>query len=185
MAQDYVTEPAKAKIEAVAELKELVGKSTAAILADYRGLSVAELTELRKKLRAADTEFRVVKNTLFKLAAEGKLPVAEMEAFLKGPTAIGFAQGDPVGAAKVMVDFAKDHKTVSLKAGVLGTELFSVAQVEALAKTPPRDVLLAQLMGSLNAPISGLVGTLSGIISKFVFTLQAIADQKGEVPAEA
>jgi len=183
MAQDYVTEPAAAKIAVVADLRELLGHTQAAILTDYRGLSVAELTNLRKKLRVVDAEFRVVKNTLFKLAGDGLLPIDELDAFLVGPTAVGFAKSDAVGAAKVLVDYAKDHKAISLKAGVLNGNILSVPQVEALSKTPPREVLIAQMMGSLNAPITNLVGTLAGVISKFVFTLQAVADQKAEATA--
>jgi large subunit ribosomal protein L10 len=178
MAQDYVIEPAKAKVENVAELRELVGATKGTILLDYRGLSVAELTTLRKKLRTADAEFRVVKNTLFKRAAAGLLPVDEMAGFLAGPTAISFAKGDTVAAAKVMVDFVKEHKAVSLKAGVMDGKMMSVAEVEALSKTPPREVLISMMLGSMQAPISGLVGTLNGIVSNFVFTLQAVADQK-------
>ena len=179
IATEYVTEPAGAKVELVAELRELVGVTKAAILTDYRGLSVAELTELRKKLRDVDAEYRVVKNTLFKLAASGTMPVAEMGEHLTGPTAIGFAKGDPVAVAKILLDYARDHKAMSVKAGVMDGRVLSAAQVDALSKTPPREVLLAQMVGSLQAPISGFVFTLGGIISNFVFTLQAIADKQG------
>lgn len=178
MAENYITEPSKVKIDVVADLRDLVGKSQATILADYRGLSVASLTELRKKLRGVDAEFRVVKNTLFKLAADGLLPVEELGDNLTGPTAISFAKGDAVGAAKIMVDFVKEHKAITLKAGTLGNQVFTVSQIETLSKTPPREVLIAQLLGSLNAPASNLVGTLNGVASKLVYTLQAIADQK-------
>ncbi len=183
MAVDYTIEPAKDKVALVGELRELVAVTNAAILTDYRGLSVAELTDLRKKLRAADGEFRVVKNTLFKLAAGDKMPIDQMDAYLSGPTAIGFAKGDPVATAKVLVDFVKDHKAITVKAGVMDGRVFDAAQVEALSNTPPREVLISQMLGSLQSPIAGLVGTLSGIISNFVFTLQAIADNKGEATA--
>ncbi len=179
MATDYVIEPAAAKVEIVDDLTALVGQTSAAILTDYRGLSVADLTDLRKKLRGVDAEFRVVKNTLFKRAADGKMPVADMEAFLSGPTAIGFAKSDPVGAAKVILDFVRDHKAISLKAGVMEGKVLDPAQVEALSKIPSREVLISQMLGSLNSPIAGLVGTLNGILSNFVFTLQAIADKQG------
>lgn len=183
MATDYTIEPSTAKVDQVTELRDLAGASTAAILTDYRGLSVAELTDLRKKLRAANGEFRVVKNTLFKLAAAGQMPISDMEELLSGPTAIGFAKGDPVATAKVLMDFVKDHKEISVKAGVMNGVVLSAAQVETLSKTPPREVLISQMLGSLQAPISGFVGTLSGIISNFVFTLQAIADKQGEAAA--
>lgn len=179
MATDYVIEPAAAKVEVVDELKHLVGKTSAAILTDYRGLSVAELTDLRKKLRAVDAEYRVVKNTLFKRAAADQMPVAEIEEFLAGPTAIGFAKSDPVGAAKVLVEFVRDHKAISLKVGVMEGKVLDTAQIEALSKIPSREVLISQMLGSLNSPIAGLVGTLNGILSNFVFTLQAIADKQG------
>ena len=187
MAQDYTIEPAGAKVELVGELRDLVGQTTAAILTDYRGLSVAEMTDLRKKLRSVDAEYRVVKNTLFKLAAGDSMPIAEMGEFLSGPTAIGFAKGDPVAVAKILLDYARDHKAMSVKAGVMDGRILSAAQVDALSKTPPREVLLAQMVGSLQSPISGFVGTLAGIISNFVFTLQAVADKQGagEAPAEA
>ncbi len=183
MAADYIIEPSSEKVDQVSELRALTGASTAAIFTDYRGLSVAELTDLRKKLRVADGEFRVVKNTLFKLAADGQMPIADMDVFLSGPTAVGFAKGDPVATAKVLMDFVKDHKEISVKAGVMNGLVLSAAQVDALSKTPPREVLISQMLGSLQAPISGFVGTLSGILSNFVFTLQAIADKQGEAAA--
>jgi large subunit ribosomal protein L10 len=184
MAEDYVIEPAKAKIGLVSDLRELVSQSNAAILADYRGLSVAELSELRKKLRAVDAELHVVKNTLFKRAAEGLLPVSEFVSHLEGPTAIGFAKGDPIVATKILVDYAKDHKAFNIKVGVVDGKVYEVAQVEALSKIPSKEILISQMLGSLNAPITGLVGTLNGVISNFVFTLQAVVDQK-TAPAEA
>ena len=178
IATDYIIEPADAKVAVVTELRELVGQTKAAILTDYRGLSVAELTELRKKLRDVDAEYRVVKNTLFKLAAGGSMPVADMGEFLAGPTAIGFAKGDPVAVAKIILEYAQSHKAMSVKAGVMDGRILTAAQVEALSKTPPREVLLSQMLGSLQSPIAGFVGTLGGIISNFVFTLQAIADKQ-------
>ena len=187
IAIEYTIEPAEAKVELVSELRALVGQTKAAILTDYRGLSVAEMTELRKKLRDVDAEYRVVKNTLFKLAAGDTMPIAEMGEFLTGPTAIGFAKADPVAVAKILLDYARDHKAMSVKAGVMDGRILSAAQVESLSKVPPREVLLSQMIGSLQSPISGFVGTLSGIISNFVFTLQAIADKQGagEPAAEA
>jgi len=185
MAQEYTIEPADAKVALVSELRTLVGQTKAAILTDYRGLSVAELTDLRKKLRAADAEYRVVKNTLFKLAAGDSMPVDEMGTLLTGPTAIGFAKSDPVAVAKILLDYAREHKAMSVKAGIMDGRVLSAAQVEALSKTPPREVLLSQMIGSMQSPISGFVGTLGGIISNFVFTLQAIADTQGGGETEA
>ncbi len=184
MAQDFTTEPADSKVALVSELRTLVGVTKAAIITDYRGLSVAELTELRKKLREVDAEYRVVKNTLFKLAAGDSMPIDEMGDLLTGPTAIGFAKNDPVAVAKVLLDYSRDHKALSIKAGVMDGRILSPIQVEALSKTPPREVLLSQMLGAMQSPIAGFVGTLGGIISNFVFTLQAIADKQDGGEAE-
>ena len=105
-----------------------------------------------------DAEYRVVKNTLFKLAAGDSMPVADMGEFLAGPTAIGFAKGDPVAVAKILLDYARDHKAMSVKAGVMDGRVLSAAQVDALSKTPPREVLLSQMIGSLQFAHLGLRG---------------------------
>ena len=111
------------------------------------------------------------------------MPIDQMGDLLTGPTAIGFAKSDPVAVAKILLDYAREHKAMSVKAGVMDGRVLSPAQVEALSKTPPREVLISMMLGSLQSPISGFVGTLNGIISNFVFTLQAISDKKGEAVA--
>ena len=179
MAQDYVIEPAAAKVEVVDDLKELVGQTSAAILTDYRGLSVADLTDLRKKLRTVDAEFRVVKNTLFKRAADGQMPV-DRDGDLPGRSDRDRLrqerprrrrQGDPGLCPRPQGHLGEGRRDGRQGAG-------HVSQVEALSKIPSREVLISQMLGSLNSPIAGLVGTLNGILSNFVFTLQAIADTK-------
>jgi large subunit ribosomal protein L10 len=170
--------PTQEKADVIKELEETITRSNATLYTDYRGLTVAEVTDLRKKLRAVDAEYHIVKNTLFKRAAEGKLPLEALEPHLMGPTAIGFAKGDAVAATKALLDFMKDHKEMTLKAGVMDGKLFDAAQVTAISKLPSKEVLISQMLGSLNGPITGLVGTLNGIISNFVFTLQAVADKK-------
>ncbi len=172
--------PTVEKENVISGLTETIEASNATLYTNYRGLSVSEVTELRKKLREVDAEFHIVKNTLFKRAAEGKLPMGELEQHLTGPTAIGFAKGDAVAATKALLDFMKDHKEMELKAGVVDGRLFNSDQLTALSKLPAKEVLIAQFLGQLNAPISAFVGTLGGIVSNFVYTLQAIADQKGE-----
>lgn len=170
--------PTLEKEKTVEDLRETIGRSKAAILTDYRGLSVADLTNLRRKLRAVDTEFHIVKNTLFKRAAEGLINDEAINEHLSGPTAIGFAHKDGVAAAKALLDFAKDHKAMSVKAGVVDGKVFNAAQVVAISKLPPKEVLIAQILGALNAPMSNLVGTLNGITLNFILTVQAIADKK-------
>jgi large subunit ribosomal protein L10 len=171
--------PTVQKEQTVAELREMFTGSQAAILTDYRGLKVSDLTQLRRKLRTVDAEFHIVKNTLFRRATDGLITDEEFLGHLEGPTAIGFAKSDPTGVAKTMLEYAKDHKTFSIKGAYVEGRVLGPEQITALSKLPSKDVLIAQLMGSLNAPIANLVGTLQGVISNFVYTLQAISDQKG------
>ena len=173
--------PTPQKEETVAGVAETLRNSQAAILTDYRGLTVSQISDLRKKLRDADTQFAVVKNTLFRRASEGIVdPNPELDATLNGPTAIAFAMKDPVATAKALTDYIRDNRNtpLTLKGGVVGGRFYTADEVNALSKVAPREVLIAQMLGSLQSPITGLVGTLGGIVSNFVFTLQAIADQK-------
>jgi len=160
----------------IQELAHLVGRSKGAILTDYRGFTVSEITELRKRLREHGAEYHVVKNTLFKRAlkdGEGLTP------YLEGPTAIAFALQDPVAPAKTVLDFMREKRKGVVKAGFIEGQVYTEPQVGELSKLPSRDVLIAQVVGGIQAPISGLVGALSGILSNFVYTLQAIVDKQG------
>jgi large subunit ribosomal protein L10 len=175
----------------VSELRDIVGRSSGAILTEYRGLTVAEVTDLRKRLRAADAEYHIVKNTLFKIAV-GDEAGAQLDTLLAGPTAIVFSRSDIVAPTKAMLDFLREIKKpeIKLKGGWIDGKIYNVEQVTALSKLPPREQLVAQLIGSLNAPASNLVGTLNNIIGEFVRTVQAIADKRGgeggaEAPAPA
>ena len=169
----------------VSDLKEIVSGSKGAILTDYRGLTVAEVTNLRKKLRDADAEYHVVKNTLFKIALGDKV-TPELERLLVGPTAIAFAKNDVVAPTKAVLDFLVTLKKpeIKVKGGFIDGKVYSVEQVTALSKLPAREVIIAQLIGSLNAPASELVGTLDSIVAEFVRTIQAMVD-KQSAPAEA
>ena len=167
--------PTAEKEQAIQELADLVSRSKGAILTDYRGFTVSEITELRKRLREHGAEYHVVKNTLFKRAlkdGEGLTP------YLEGPTAIAFALQDPVAPAKTVLDFMREKRKGVVKAGFIEGQVYTEPQVGELSKLPSRDVLIAQVVGGIQAPISGLVGALSGIISNFVYTLQAIADKQ-------
>jgi large subunit ribosomal protein L10 len=164
------------KVEVVAEIGTLLEQSTGTILTDYRGLTVAEITELRRRLREQKAEYHVVKNTLFRRAiGDG----AGLDSYLQGPTAVAFALEDPVGPAKILLDFIREKRKAAVKGGYIDGRVFDLDQVTALSKLPPRPVLLSQVVGTIQSPISGLVYTLQGVISNFVYTLQAIADQKG------
>ncbi len=169
--------PREDKVEMVGELKEDIQNSSAMYLTDYRGLSVSDISMLRRNLRAAGAEYKVVKNTLFKRAAEG-IENPDLMNTLEGPTAVAFVQNDPVAPAKTIVDFMKDHKTLQIKGGFMDGRFYTAESVTALSKVPPREQLLAMLVGSVQAPISGLVGTLQGTLSNLVYTLQGVADKK-------
>ena len=169
--------PKEEKVEAVQELRERIEGSNSLLLTDYRGLTVSDITTLRKALREAGAEYKVVKNTLFRLAAE-KLADSGVYDLLVGPTAVAFVHNDPIAPAKTIMDFAKDHKELEVKGGYVEGRLLAADQIQALARIPPKEVLLAQLVWSIRSPISGLVGTLQGLMSNLVYTVQAVADQK-------
>jgi large subunit ribosomal protein L10 len=173
--------PTVEKEQIVGEVAETLKNAQAAILTDYRGLTVAQVSDLRKKLRDSDTQFAIVKNTLFKRAADGIInPDPQLDETLNGPTAVAFALKDPVAAAKVLTDYIRDNRNtpLAIKGAVVSGQFYTPAQVDALSRVPPREVLISQMLGSFQAPITGLVGTLNGIISNFVFTLQAVVDKK-------
>jgi large subunit ribosomal protein L10 len=171
--------PNPRKEETVAGLREIIAGSKGAILTDYRGLTVAEVTNLRKKLRDTKAEYHIVKNTLFKLALGGEVN-ADLEKLLKGPTAIVFAQEDIVAPAKAILDFVAAAKKpeVKVKGGYLDGKVYSSAEVTALSKLPPREQIMAQIIGAINAPASGVVNTIDAVLSELARAVQAIADQK-------
>lgn len=167
----------KKKVETVEALRRLVSELRGAVVAEYRGLTVAESSALRKRLRDAGAEFRVVKNTLIRLAAKDTL-FSQLGEHFTGPTAIAASKGDPVGMARAMKEFAAATPKVTLRAGYLDGRVLSAREVEALAEVPPREVLLARLAGGLAAPIARLVQALSGPQRKLVFALDAVRRQK-------
>jgi len=165
------------KEQVVADLAQKLALAKAAFIADYRGLNVDQVNKLRGDLRGVSVEYQVAKNTLLKLAAKGT-GVACLNDHLVGPTAIAIVTGDPVAPAKVLTEFAKANAKFELKAGALDGKLLSVEDIKALAELPSREVLLAKLLGSLNAPASNFVGVLAAIPRSLVQVLAAIQDQK-------
>ena len=142
------------KEQQVAELQELFANAQSVVLTDYRGINVAQDVKLRAKMRAAGVEYRVAKNTLIKLAGHNA-GYDCLDAYLEGPTAIAFSE-DPVAAAKVIGDFIKENKVTSFKAGLLTGSFIDAAGIDALAKLPPRDVLLSQVASCFAAPLSSV-----------------------------
>ena len=169
-----------ARPEKEAVVKELTDKFSSAkslVITDYLGLNVAEMTELRSKLREAGVEFKVVKNTLATIAAND-VEMDEMTEYFSGPTAIAFGEDDAVSPAKVLVEFAKDHEVLEIKAGLLNGEIISKEKVESLAEIPSREELLAKAFASMKAPLSGLVNVLQGNIRGLVQVLNQIKEEK-------
>ena len=166
----------------VAELIEKLKAAQAGVLVDYRGLTVSEDTELRRKLREANVEYTVVKNTLTRFAAK-EVGLDELDEMLNGPTSLAISDSDPVAPAKVISDFAKNNDKIEIKAGFLDGKVISLAEIKTLANTPSRDTLIAKIMGSLNAPISDLVRTLQALVDNGVEPSDIVKDAPAEEAA--
>lgn len=167
----------EAKKQVVGEIKDRFQKMQSAVLTDYRGLNVAEVTELRTKLREAGIEFKVLKNTLTKIAAD-EVGLEGLEPYLEGPTAIAFGVEDVVAPAKILSEFAKTHKALEIKAGILENKVIDFEGVKALADLPSREVLLAKVLGSMQSPMYGFAGSLQGLLRNFVYVLDAVREKK-------
>lgn len=165
------------KEQVVAELHDKLQRASAAILTDFRGMTVSEMTELRDALAAEQIEYQVVKNTLMRLASK-ETGSEVLEPLLKDTCAVAIGYGDPSVPAKVIKKFSKTNDKLKVKAGVLGERLLNVDQVGALAELPSREELLAKLLGTLNAVPTGLVTVLSGVPRAFVSVLAAIEREK-------
>ncbi len=164
------------KAVVVEEVVAQVAKAQSIIVAEYRGLDVASVTELRKKARESGVYLRVLKNTLARRAIDGT-PFQGLSDQLVGPLMYGVST-DPVGAAKVMAEFAKTNDKLVLKAGSLPNSVLNQDGVKALASMPSRDELLSKLLGTMQAPIATFVRTLNEVPTKFVRGLAAVRDQK-------
>ncbi len=166
-----------AKTKVIDEIKEKIQSSQAVVLVDYRGLDVAQLTELRTKYREVGVEYKVYKNTMMKFAFKD-LGYEEFNEFLKGPSAVAFGIEDPVAAAKVTAEFAKKNEKLEIKAGIVDGKIISIEEVKNLAELPSKEVLLAQVLGGLNAPIQGFTNVLQGTIRSLAIVLNAIAEKE-------
>jgi large subunit ribosomal protein L10 len=166
------------KQELVAEMHDKLQKAQAVFLADFRGMNVGQATELRNELRKANAEYKVVKNTLLEIASKGT-DKEGLSKFYAGPTAIALCYDDPVAAAKVLSRFNKENTNpFTLKAGVLTGKTINVAEIQALADLPSREVLLAKMLGSMQAPAGNFVRVLAAVPGGFVRALEQIRVQK-------
>ncbi len=169
--------PKQNKIDAVAGIAADLKGADVYYFVDYRGLTFAEATELRKRLRKVDTDLKVVKNTLGKIAA-ADAGVEGLSELLQGPTAIAYVHGDPVKAAKTIQDFIKEKKKAAIRGGKLQRSLLTTAEIEALAALPSREQLIAQMVGAIASPLYGLANVLAGPIRGLVVVLAQIEQEK-------
>lgn len=169
--------PTVSKETKVAEIKERFDGAEAVIMADYRGLTVKEMQELRVKVRAVGGEIKVYKNSLTEIAIR-ELALPNMDAYLEGPTAFVFIGEDPVAPAKALTTFAKEHQALELKGGLVQNQVVDAAGVKAIAMLPSREELIAKLLGAMQNPLRGTVTVLAGPARAFVTVLDAIAKQK-------
>jgi large subunit ribosomal protein L10 len=179
--------PKQAKVELVSELKERISASDALLLTEYRGLSVSDIMSLRRSLAEAGTGFAVVKNTLMRRAAK-ESGMDELDEMLAGPSAVAFVSGDPVSAAKKVVEASKKYPTLVLKGGYLDGKVLSAEDAKALAELEPREVMLSKIAGLLKGEMSRAAALFVGAPSKFLSLLEAYRDkitpEGGEAVAE-
>jgi large subunit ribosomal protein L10 len=166
------------KQQTVAQMREKLQGAQAVFLADFRGLNVAKVTALRDELRKAKVEYKVIKNTLLELAARDTANAA-ITSNLAGPTAVAITYDDPVAAAKILSAYAaKEKDRFKLKGGILSGKAMDVAGIQTLAELPSREVLLAKLLGTINAPVANFVGVLAAVPGSFVRVLNAVKEKK-------
>ena len=167
------------KIQKVSEISERLNQSKAMVLVDYKGITVEEINALRGKFREAGVDYVVLKNTLARRALD-EAGITGLDHLLVGPSAFAFGMKDEVGPAKVITEFIDQSKSdkMTIKAGLLEGKAVDANAVVALSKLPPREVLIAKMMGSLNAPITNFVGVLSATLRSLVFAVDAVRKQK-------
>ncbi|HSA06577.1 MAG TPA: 50S ribosomal protein L10 [Candidatus Gastranaerophilales bacterium] len=169
------------KKEKIKTIEEIMSKAKVAIVSDYKGLSVSEITDLRRKLQEEKGDFTVLKNTLAKIAIKGT-KFEQLEQFLKGPSAIAIGFEDEVSPAKVITKFLKDNKKIVLeiKGGVLDGKAITPNQVKEISNLPSKPELYAKMLGCINSPAQGLVNTVNGVARGLVTAMEAIRKQKEE-----
>ena len=165
------------KVGKVRELNESFSRANFAVVADYRGLKVTELEKLRSELKQNQSQIQVSKNTLFKLAVKDTEYESLSDSF-SGTTAVTFSFEEPVAAAKILVDFAREFESLQIRSGVMDGKLLCAEEIQAIAKLPGREQLLGQLCGVLSAVPTKFVRTLNGVAGNLVYALQAIKEQK-------
>ena len=169
--------PNKKNIETVSLLKETMGGCAGLVFFDYRGVTVAQLTELRRELAKTSSSMKICKNSLVDIALKELGREVKDEMFIN-PTAVVFAKEDVPGAAKVISEASKKNDKIKIKGGYMGEDLLNPADVQVVANIPPREVLLSHLVTALESPISGLTNSLQSVISELAYVLDSVEEEK-------
>jgi large subunit ribosomal protein L10 len=175
------------KVAVVEEIRTKLAESDAAVLTEYRGLTVHELADLRGSLRGAGTEYKVFKNTLARRAVEGA-GLDEITSLFEGPVAIAFVRGDAAAAAKALRDFGKNNPALIVKGGLLGERVITPGDIDALAELPSREVMLTQIASMFQAPLTKAAGLFQAFTRNFAYGVQALINERiaaGESAPEA
>jgi large subunit ribosomal protein L10 len=167
------------KTRAIGELKDSLGVAKDFIFTDYRGLTVEQITNLRKQLRAKEVHYKVVKNNFARIAFE-QLSAPDVASYLVGPTAVAISPKDANEVAKILFDFAREAPALQIKGALVGDSVYNAAQTEAFSKLPGRLELISMLMSVINGPARNLAAALNDVPARLVRTIKAVADQKGE-----
>ena len=169
-----------AKVKSINEVKEAFSVSEDFIFTDYRGLTVEQITNLRKQLRAKGAVYKVIKNNFARLAFQQLSSPEGVNAYLTGPTAIAIAPKDANEVAKILMDFIREAPTLKVKGGLVGSDIYSAEQVAAFSRLPSRLELISMLMSVMNGPARNLAAALNDVPARLVRTVKAIADKKAE-----
>ncbi len=169
----------EAKVKSIGELKDSFSQAPDYIFANYRGLTVEQITNLRTQLRAKGAQFKVVKNNFARIAFE-ELEAPDVASYLTGPTAVAISPRDSNEIAKILFEFAKEVPALNVKGGLVGKSVYDAKQVEAFSKLPGRLELISMLMSVMNGPARNLAAALNDINGRLVRTVKAVADKKGE-----
>jgi len=173
--------PSPKNIEAVKEIEEKFRKSKGMYFVDFHGINVEQVNSLRKELKASNIEYKVLKNTLLRIAADN-VGLGDVKQFFTGPTAVAFAYDDPTLPARVLTEFIKKNKIehIKIKGCLFEDKVFSAEEVESIAKLPTREELLAKFLATIQSPLANLISTLSAPMTQLVMALKALGEKKKE-----
>jgi len=165
------------KVGQVESIRERLDDAAAAILTDFRGLNVGEISQLRSRLRAAGAEYKVVKNTLLERAAES-LGIPGLKPYLQGPTAVAFSKRDPIAPARILAEYIRQMKKLEIKAGLVEGRVLTADQIKVLADLPSKNQLLAMALGNMKSPLAGIAGVLVALQRNLVYALDQIRQKQ-------